>query len=188
MNRGAITPESNAKLAEDILATQKKVARAKQQSTNTGDITDTESTEKQALMDAIKEVQKRAKLKHEDTNPATLKDYAIGDKWYNSRAILEQTATNILLKLATDTLPGIDVAKVAALQKALDDYRGVQTEQTGSQGLATGLRAEIEAELKDIAKRRRKIQLCADAEWPSTTKTNAGIRAEFKLPRDQSLS
>ncbi len=47
---------------------------------------------------------------------------------------------------------------------------------------------EIEAELKDIARRRRKIQLCADAEWSYANKAKAGIRAEFKLPPDQGLS
>ncbi len=130
-------------------------------------------------------MQKRAKQKHEAANPGLLQDYAIGDKWYNSRPILEQTATNILAKLAKDTLPAIDAAKISALQKALDDYKKVQTDQSGSQSDATTSRTQLQKAANDIATRRRAIQLCADAEWPHSNKGNAGIRAEFKLPTDR---
>ena len=59
-------------------------------------------------------------------NPIALKDYAIGDKWHDSRAILEQTAYNIISKLNDDTLPGLDAAKVTAIKDTLSNYKNFQ--------------------------------------------------------------
>lgn len=132
-------------------------------------------------------MQKRAKQKHEAKNPTVLKDYGIGKKWYNSRPALEQTATDILTKLATDNLPGISAAKVTALQEASDAYTKVQADQTTGQSGATTGRAKLETAVKDIIARRREIQFAADASWPHTDRTNAGIRAEFKLPADRPM-
>ncbi len=51
------------------------------------------------LVGLIREVQQRAKQKHAAPKTTALHDYAVGEKWYNSRAVLEQTATNILARL-----------------------------------------------------------------------------------------
>ena len=139
------------------------------------------------LVELIKEVQQRARQKYAAANPIALKDYAIGDKWHDSRAILEQTALNTLSKLAKDTLPGVDAAKVTALQDALSNYKNVQTDQVGGQADATTARATLEAAVKSIIARRREIQFAADAQWPSSNPANAGIRREFRLPPDKAM-
>ncbi len=173
--------------AKAVSDAQKLAGTATQKTTSKVGVTHSETDLMASLVELIHEVQKRAKQKYEAKTPTVLKDYGIGAKWQNSRAILEQTATNILGKLAADTLPGIAAAKVAALQKALDDYRQVQTDQTGGQADATTDRANLEKAIKDIVARRREIQFAADAAWPHTNKTNAGIRTEFKLPPDKAL-
>ena len=174
--------------AKAVKDAQQLAGTATQKTTGKKVVSKTELVLMKNLVELIQEVQKRAKQKYEAKNPTVLKDYGIGAKWQNSRAILEQTATNILGKLAADTLPGISAAKIATLQKALDDYRQVQTDQTGGQADATTDRANLEKAIKDIIVRRREIQFAADAAWPHTNKTNAGIRAEFKLPTDRALT
>ena len=84
-----------------------------------------------------------------------------------------------------DGLPGVTAAKITGLQTALDDYKAVQGDQTGAQGDATKSRKLVEAAVADIIAKRREIQFAAEAEWPCTDPANAGIRAEFKLPRDR---
>jgi hypothetical protein len=174
--------------AKAVSDAQKLAGTATQKTTSKVGVTNREAELMGNLVELIQEVQKRAKQKYEAKNPTVLKDYAVGGKWYNTRTILEQTATNILGKLAADTLPGIDAAKVAALQKALNDYKQVQTDQIGGQADATTDRANLEVAVKDIVARRREIQFAADAAWPHTNKANAGIRTEFKLPTDRALT
>ena len=139
------------------------------------------------LVALVKEVQGRARQKHDAANPTALKNYGIGEKWSSSRAILEQTATNIVNVLSTDPLPGIDAAKVTALASALSDYKNVQTDQVGGQADATTARANLEAAVKDVIARRREIQFAADAQWPSTNPANAGIRREFRISPDRAF-
>lgn len=170
-----------------IQAAQQLAGTATQKTTGKIGVTKSETDLMASLVQMIQEVQKRAKQKYAATNPTVLKDYGIGAKWQNSRALLEQTATNILGKLAADTLPGIDAAKVAALQKALADYRQVQTDQTGGQSDATTDRATLETAVKSILARRREIQFAADAQWPPSNPANAGIRREFRLSPDKAM-
>ncbi len=98
-----------------------------------------------------------------------------------------QTATSILAKLAKDTLPAIDAAKIEEIQRALDEYKNVQTDQTSGKSDATTDRAKLEKAVNDIAVRRREIQFAADDQWPHTNKANAGIRAEFKLAAERAI-
>jgi len=184
---GEIDGAKVSAFADDIKAAQKLASDAKLQTTSKENVTGDESDLMDALIAAIQEVQKRAKQKYEASNPGVLKDYGIGKKWYNSRAVLEQTATDVLTKLASDTLPGITPEKITALEKAAKDYKDVQTAQTGGQSGATTDRALLEKAVTDIAARRRQIQFAADASWPHTDKANAGIRAEFKLPADRPM-
>jgi hypothetical protein len=182
------------------IAAARKLAGLAIQGTNSKHTSTTEEeASRQTLISGIQEVQKRARQKYDGTNPSKLADYAIGHnrhfKFYSSRSQLEQTAANILLKLngdpaATppvppDVLPGIDAAKITALQQAADDYQSAQGDQTGAQSDATTARRQLELALNGIAIQRREIQFAADAEWPHTDPANAGIRAEFQLPSDR---
>ena len=94
----------------------------KQQST-----VEEEKAEK-ALVALVREFQARARQKHFFKNPATLTEYGIGLKIYNSRALLEGWAQTIYDKTATDKLPKITETKRAALKNALQTYKDAQTD------------------------------------------------------------
>ena len=188
---GGIDAAKPVGLSDAILAARQLAGLAVQDTSGKRKITGNESDLQKELIRQIQTVQKRARQKYDATEPVRLKDYAVGQQFYNSRSLLEQTATNILLKLngtaqtPADALPGIDAGKIAALQQALTDYQGVQTNQTGAQSDATTARRQVEAAVAEIVARRREIQFAADAEWTHTDPANAGIRKEFQLPPDR---
>ncbi len=139
-------------------------------------------------MKLLKSVQKAVKQKATRTGDSTLlKKYAVGSKFYSSRAPLEQTANNFQAGLATDKLPGIGQDDNKALRQALEAYAKVQTDQTSAQSGATTERANLETAVADIARRRREIQYAADLLWPVSDPANAGIRREFKIPPDKAI-
>lgn len=182
---GGIDEAKVTVLAAAIAAARTLAAQATQGTTGKQGVTRTEAELFENLVNKIKEVQKRARQKYDATEPVKLKDYAVGQRFDNSRSLLEQTAANVLEKLKTDTLPGIAPEKIAALKAALADYQGVQGDQTGAQSGATTARKQLETAVDGIIAMRREIQFAADAEWPHTDPVNAGIRAEFKLPPDR---
>jgi hypothetical protein len=184
---GDIDAACLAALDADIKAAQKLTSTTLQKSTSKKSLTEDETASMNALIERIHEVQKRARQKYAATDPTVLGDYAVARKFTASRAMLEQTATNILDKLAQDKLPGINGAKTQALQAALDAYRQVQTDQVGEQSGAVTGRKQLEAAVQNIIGRKRSIQYAADAQWPHTNKANAGIRAEFKLPPNRAM-
>ena len=185
LDAGGIDAGKITALTAAIAAARTQAAQAALGTTGKQGVTAEESALLDDLVNKIQEVQKRARQKYDATEPVKLKDYAVGQQFYNSRSLLEQTATNILSKLAGDTLPGITPAKIAALQTALADYQGVQGDQTGAQSGATTARKQLEGVVADIVAKRREIQFAADAEWPHTDPANAGIRTEYQLPADR---
>ncbi len=184
---GGIDAAKLTALATDIAAAHALAGDAVQMTTSKQGVTGNEVGLMKILVDLIKEVQQRARQKYAADNPSALKDFVIGDKWHDSRPILEQTAYNIISKLKADTLPGVDAAKVTALQDALSNYKNVQTDQVGGQAHATTARATLEAAVKNIIARRREIQFAADAQWPAGNPANAGIRREFRLSPDKAM-
>ena len=188
---GDITAAKITAFTAALAAARKLAAQAVQGTTGKHSVTGDETGLQNDLINQMQNVQKRARQKYDATDPGKLADYAVGQKFYSSRSLLEQAATNILLKLNGDTntpadkLPGIDAAKIAALSKALADYKNVQGDQTGAQSGATTARKQLEAAMGDIVGKRREIQFAADAEWPHTDPAHAGIRAEFQLPPDR---
>ncbi len=101
--------------------------------------------------------------------------------------MLKSASQAIITRLATDTLPGMTPAAVAALKTARNEYMAVQTTQSGDQSGATTSRSQLEAKVKEVAAKRRQLQYAADAVWPSTEKINAGVRTEFKIPPKRAL-
>lgn len=189
---GGIDAGKISALTLAIAAARKLAGKAVQGTSGKRIITGDEEELKTELLKQIQSVQTRARQKYDASGPGRLKDYAIGQNISNSRSLLEQAGTNILLKLngddqavpvvPPDVLPGVTPAKITALQTALDDYMGVQGSQTGAQGDATTARKLVEAAVADIIAKRREIQFAAEAEWPHTDPANAGIRVEFQLP------
>jgi len=192
---GGIDADKITALTTAIAAARKLAGLAVQGTSGKLIITDTEDTLKTALLEQIHYVQKRARQKYDASEPGRLKDYAIGQQISNSRSLLEQAGTNILLKLngdpaaqppvPPDPLPGVTPANNTAHQTALEDYQGVQGDQTEAQSDATTARKQVEAAVADIITKRREIQFAADADWPHTDPANAGIRVEFQLPPDR---
>ena len=196
---GGIDATKPAALDAAILAARQLVAKAVQGTTGKLEATGDENDFADDLILKIQEVQKRARQKYDATDPGQLLNYAIGGgvKFYSSRRQLEQTAANILAKLAPeappgggpapapDILPGISAAKIAALSQAAKDYRNSAGDQSGAQSDATTARKQLEAAIADIMAKRREIQFAADADWPHDNPANAGIRVEFQLPPDR---
>jgi len=133
-------------------------------------------------------VQAAAKQKYSRSTPAQMKDYFVGEKLDASRATLVQAADSAAEKLKTDTLPGIDAAKIANLKTLRDAYVGANAAQSDAQSKASRERDSIEADVKSITDRRVQIQLAADAEWPASSTSNAPIPREFQLPPDRPFS
>jgi len=127
---GDIDATKISALTNAIVAGRKLAGQAVQGTSGKQIITDTEKTLMDALVEKIQYVQKRARQKYDATESGRLKDYGIGQKITDSRSLLEQAAANILLKLngnpaavppvPADTLPGVNAAKIAGLQAALD--------------------------------------------------------------------
>lgn len=149
--------------------------------------TDSEEALKKKLLAQIATVQARAKRKYLKTGDPQRAKYYIGQNIGISRTVLESASQAIITRLATDTLPGMTPAAVAALKTARDEYLAVQTAQSGDQSGATTSRSQLEAKVKEVADKRRQLQYAADAAGPATKKVNAGVRTEFKIPPNRAL-
>jgi hypothetical protein len=169
----------------DILACRKLGAGALQSTTGKAVATDETHAAETGLLTALHEVQAAARQKYARTTPVMLHDYIIGDRLDPNQATFKQSVEAIITKLAGDTLPGITPAKVSALQPLLDAYIQVASNPDSQQSDATKQRKLRDAAVSSITDRRMTVQFTADAEWPFTVDTNAGIRGEFFLPLSQ---
>ena len=118
-------------------------------------------------------------------NPTALDDYMVGHILNPNQATFKESVQAIIKKLGTDTLLCITPAKVTNLQTLLDAYTALAANPDSQQSDATTERRQRDAQIASITDRRITIQFAADAEWPYTVDTNAGIRSEFYLPASQ---
>lgn len=168
-------------LKADIAKAKELASAAVQTATSKQSVTQSEAATQARLVELLREVQARARQKHAARNKVALKDYFIGTKLDASRAQVIQITQSILQRLKTDPLPGIDAARISALEGVLNTYINIQTVQSGTQADATTARAELATAIASIAEYRRQIQFAADAQWPASNKENAGVRKEFGL-------
>ena len=91
------------------------------------------------------------------------------------------TGTNMTL-----TIESV-MEELNALDDALSDYQGIETEQSDEQSDATQARLDLEQLVDQIAAQRLKIQFAVDGLWPAAKKENAAIRVEFGLPADRAF-
>jgi len=138
------------------------------------------TTEKQ-LVALLQEVQKAAKQKYARSNRIALQAYFVGKKLNSSRPNLAQTSQTILGKLASDALPGITAAKVAALETARTNWVNATDTQDTAETAVLDSHAELKSLIKTVTDRRVVVQLAADAEWPHTAQEHGGVRKEFVL-------
>ena len=180
-----ITAAEVTQLVADILTCRQTAAAATQSSTGKRVATDAMHTAETNLLTALHEVQAAARQKYARTNPTQMNDYMVGHRLNPNQATFKQSVQAIIKKLGTDTLPGITPAKVANLQTLLTAYTTLAANPDSQQSDATTERRQRDAQISSITDRRLTIQFAADAEWPYTVDTNAGIRSEFYLPLSQ---
>ena len=180
-----ITAAEVTQLVADILTCRQTAAAATQSSTGKRVATDAMHTAETNLLTALHEVQAAARQKYARTNPTQMNDYMVGHRLNPNQATFKQSVQAIIKKLGTDTLPGITPAKAANLQTLLTAYTTLAANPDSQQSDATTERRQRDAQISSITDRRLTIQFAADAEWPYTVDTNAGIRSEFYLPLSQ---
>ena len=141
--------------------------------------------------------QARAKEKYEETHPELLDAYYVGQP-LGSRSQVTQAGSAAYTRLRTtddngdpitpqDTLPGYNQARIDQLKADLGEYAGVQTEQSGAQEIATDKRGDFKSEAEQVSRRRRRLQLAVDGEYPHGP-TNVALRRRLRLPTDKGMS
>jgi hypothetical protein len=196
-NTIGITPKSVNELAAEVSAARTTAGTATEGTAGFHDVTEEEDTNEQALLASIRNLQTRAKGKYQESNPAKLKSYWVGER-LNSRSQIEQAGAAIYSLLRTcddqgkpvtpqDSLPGLTSTAIDNLGISLGSYTGVQTRQGKAQQDATSARQSLDEQCAQISRRRRKIQLAIDAEYP-VSPDNGAFRKRFDLPTDRAMS
>ena len=180
-----ITADEVTQLVADILTCRQTAAAATQSTTGKTVATSAMHDAETNLLTALHEVQAAARQKYARTNPTMMNDYMVGHRLNPNQATFKQSVQSIIKRLGTDTLPGITPAKAANLQTLLNTYTALMANPDSKQSDATTQRRQRDAQIASITDRRLTIQFAADAEWPYTVDTNAGIRSEFYLPASQ---
>ena len=145
----------------------------------------TEGHAKLVLLGDLRDLQGAAKQAYEKANPLKLKEYLVGERIEQSRAILEESAGIIIAKANSERPAGVDTAFILKSEGDLTLYNQEQTKQGSEQSSAHGMRAQRDSLLAVIMSDCRAIQIAADRAWPFSNKANAGIRKEFLLPLDR---
>jgi hypothetical protein len=181
-----ITDETLDELDEAIREGRKEQAIAVENDTGQQVSTQQEKAARKELLAGLREVQTAARQKFTRTQPAALKDYYIGENLPNmSRATLVQVTEGILLRLSTQTLPGITPETVAALAAQRDAYVEANQTQLGFITGAKERRAAALEHLKTATDLRIEVQFAADAAYPFDNPRSASARTEFALPEDR---
>jgi len=168
-----------------VTAARTKVSEVLQNRTASKEATQAQKRAEKVLLAGLREVQKAAKQKYLRSNPLALADYLVGEALNGNQPNLAQTSQTILTRLATDTLPGITAARVAALETARQNWQDRQAGQNVASSDAEDAAAEFKALLKTITDEKLAIQLAADAEWPHDQHDHSGLRKEFALPANR---
>ena len=197
-NTVAITPASLQTLLVQIGEARADGVDATSGTAEFHSVTDDESGDAKKAVAAIRNVQTRAKEKYEETDPARLDAYYLGEPLRTRSQITEAgAAVFILLRTkddagqpipAQDTLPGFTQAKIDQLETDLGSYSGVQTRQSAALKSGKTGRLSFVDSCTQVARRRRKLQLAIDAERPYTNPMNAPLRTRLGLPADKGLS
>lgn len=148
----------------------------------------TEDYARTVLLGDLRDLQGAAKQAFEKTNPLKLKEYLVGERIEQSRAVLEESAEIIIAKANNDRPAGVDTNFITKSQGDLAVYNQEQTKQESDQSSAQGMRSQRNGLLAEIMADCRTIQIAADRAWPFSNKANAGIRKEFLLPLSRPFS
>ncbi len=197
-NTVAVTPASLQTLLVQIGETRADGVEATSGTAEFHSVTDDQSDDAKKAVAAIRNVQTRAKEKYEETDPARLDAYYLGEPLRSRQQITDAgAAIFILLRTkddagqpvpAQDTLPGFTQAKIDQLEADLGSYSGVKIRQSAALKAGKTGRQSFVDSCAQVARRRRKLQLAIDAERPYTNPMNAPLRTRLGLPADKGLS
>lgn len=175
-------------LLGDIATARNRSITAVQATDSKESATSSQDTCAASLLRGLRVVQIAARQKYLFTDPAKLGDYYVGQRISDSRAVLDLSSEAIVAKATTDSLPGITGAFLAGLSNTRAEWKACTAAQSTEQGRAKTQRAERDTLVDGIQTRRLQIQFAADAAWPWNNPDNAGVRGEFKLPRNRPLT
>ena len=145
-------------------------------------------TARTKLLRRLRQVQSKAKLKHQFDNPAQLRAYLVGEAIGSSRAVLEQSAQTVLGKAAQEKPGGIDTDFLTQAEAERVAYVKSKTTQREKQALAKAERRARDQFVEAIQRGRIELQLAADAAWPAGVPENEAVRALFFLEPNRSYS
>jgi hypothetical protein len=181
-----ITDETLDTLDTAVTEGRKEQAAAVESDTGQRVSTSEEKQARKELLTALREVQTAARQKFTRSQPAALKDYYIGENLPNmSRATLVQVTEGILLRLTTQSLPGITPETITALEAKRDAYIAANQTQLGFIAGAKERRESALKHLKTATDLRIEVQFAADAAYPFDNPKSAAARTEFALPEDR---
>lgn len=141
-----------------------------------------EKTAYDALMAALRDIQKRAKRKFEQDKTRQAA-YSVGkNNFGKNRTTLEQDAETIFTLATADVLPGLPPAKLTTSRGKLAAWKQADETQAKAAEAQTKAIQALETAVQQINTHRREIQRCADLAWPHTDPASAPYRRAFQLP------
>ena len=114
--------------------------------------------------------------------------YFIGSDIFDSRALAEQSARDIISHATADALPAVTPARIATASAALIAFIASESPQSDAQSEATKLRNQRDASFTEVLRLRHDIQLAADAAWPWWNDANLAERREFLIPAGRAFT
>jgi hypothetical protein len=196
-NSVAITPANLTTLSKQAGGVIELAGAAVDSTADLRDITDTSEADQKKAIAAIRSVQASAKEQYEETHPAKLEAFFIGERVKSRQQITTVgTALYGLLRTTDDegkpvtpkeTLPGYNQAKIDQYKADLGTYYQAKTAQSSAQKDATEGRETFKDQADQIGRRRRKVQLAIDSERPHSP-ANTALRKRLGLPADRAMS
>ena len=140
------------------------------------------------LMDALRDIQQRAKGKFPTGDPKRAAYCINKPNFGDDRKALEQDAENIINLGTADALRALTPGKITAARAALETWKKADQAQHKAEEEQAKLMGQLDAKVADMNAKRREIQLAADTAWPHTDSANAPYRRAFKLPVNQPIA
>jgi len=171
-----------AKAARDLVGDIVKAKKAKLAATQA------EQAVHKPLMDALRDIQQRAKGKFPTGDPKRAAYCINKPNFGDDRESLEQDAKNIIDSGEADALRALTPEKIAAARAALGAWVKADQAQHKAEEDQGKLLDQLDAKMVDVNAKRREIQLAADTAWPHTDTSSAPVRRAFKLPVNKPIA
>lgn len=177
-----IAPLFVVTLLADIAALAGTKSSAIQHTTNAEGCTQCAVTAEETLTRSLRDLQGAGRQLHQHTNPEKLKDYLIGHPITQSRDVLDESASVILVKAGAERPPGVNTDVLTRVAEELTAFNATAQSQKTEQSAAQNTRLDRDAAVKSIVQRGQQLLIAADRAWPFDRPENAAARREFGLP------